>query len=201
MQFLVAAGSIGLLPPSWEATSPLAHSDLSTNTDACCMAGKLDSDLRYIVWPPETAPMQHSHPCCSSPVSHSLLQQGVSHVGPRSGLARFAAALQQRRPVRIAVLGSSAASVASAGCTAKVDASAQDWGEVSQRCPPGRGWARQFSEWLDAAFFASEGMHQVYALGRGGCGSNCWDSCMFTHIPAETELYILHPRDGSGTCR
>ena len=188
----VAAAVGPELPLSWATSSPLLPGELSARARACCAAGKLDTDLRYIVWPPETAPSRHYHPCCGAPLSYRLLQRGIaSHSGIDTGLVRFATALRERRPVRIAVLGSSVASVPIAGCTAKIDAAAQDWGEVSKRCPVGRGWARMFAEWLDATWPAEQGGHQVYALGRGGCGADCWADCMFTHIPADTELYVL----------
>ena len=190
MALLTFAAVTGL-PQSWVETSPLSQADVLARSTACCDAGALGTDLKYIVWPPETAPTKHFHPCCDLPLMRPLVRRGISHAGDAS-LARFTAMLRRRQPVRIAVLGSSVASVPLAGANAKVDEVAQAWGEVRARSPPGRGWALMFSEWLDALWPSSDGRpHTVFALGRGGCGADGWADCMHTHIPQGTELYIL----------
>ena len=180
-------------PHGWLEASliPHAHREAHARLAACCTAGLLDTDLKFIVWPPQTAPETHWHPCCGAPVSYPLVQKGVAHLGTGSTLRHLAERLRRQEPVRIAVLGSSAASVTSAGCTAKASAESQDFGGVGLRCPPGRGWARMFAEWLDAVWpAAGPTNHTVVALGRGGCGPDGWLECFQTHLP-NIDIYLI----------
>ena len=178
------------LPGDWTRASPLPSGELQSRLGACCTAGDLRHALRYIVWPPETAPKTHSHPCCGAPLPLPLVRHGVS---TGRVLGHFAERLRKAEPARIAVLGSALSDVTYAGCTAKVNDLAQAFGPVDKRCATGRGWARMFSEFLDAAFpsRADRRNNTVYALGRGGSGPDTFDECYQTHLPADVDLYVL----------